>query len=804
MPVVAGVEVIRWAGGGGMGEVWQALQLAEQRVVALKVMRPLSGSPADRRHAEERFRREIAVAAQFDDPALARVFGSGVAEDGRLFYLMEWVEGDVLTDFLEKVRPALRERVRLGEALCRGVACLHAEGFVHRDLKPSNILVLADGMPKIIDLGLARSLIDGEMGMTLSREGTVIGTPGFMAPEQAAGELRKIGLPTDVWTLGVLLYYLATGRWPIAMEGGTGEVLARVLTAEPARPRVLDRKIPHDLEAILLYCLAREPSSRYPNAEALAEDLRHYEAGEPVSARGATLGYVLSKAVKRHRSAVTLVAGAAVALLGFGAWHWHVQRRTNEQLRTALDEAMNLRSFLLFDLRWDFERSGQEDILTGAALRAGEFARQAATAKLPSGARFDARRFEALSANLRGQAAAFRENLAEALSEFEAEHALNRQLAAAYPDDSLVALDQVASAANVAALLFRLERPGEVPSLLDEAFGSLERVGPGQLPPESPADSLSLLGVRLENLRARACRETGRWPEAEAASARAWKLLVAENPIGETKPELAILYASTRLEEARIARGMGQWEHAIDVLRDVLPRIEDETLPPAARFAALATNRSEIALALSDGRRFDEVVFWFEQAGEDLGNMRKAGYFEPSMWREREIARLAQQVAARLLDERRFDPADDLLRLSARLLQVRYHRPAAMRVPNADLIRQSALTARTRRFKGDFPGAALSFSRAIDGCAKAIEDDPDDPAWLIESADHCLSLAGILHDHPRADSGKSEDEYYARAARELEQAAAHPKLTADQHEEIARHRTRLPSGFPASSPPVLP
>ena len=265
-----------------------------------------------------------------------------------------------------------------------------------------------------------------------------------MAPEQAAGESQRVGLPADVWTLGVLLFHLATSQWPFEMGGPQSEALARVITQDPAHPRTLDRRVPVDLEAVILRCLARDPRARYPTAGALAEDLKRYLASEPVQARRATLAYVLGKSLRRHRTATALVFGGLVTAIGATAWHQHTQAETNRRLKSALDEAINLRSFLLFDLRWDFDRSGRE-AATAAAARAQSFTGRRTDTPFPPGPRFDPRRFEALAANLRGQAAAFRENLAAALTEFEREHDLNLQLVSVHPQDESVTSDAVAA-----------------------------------------------------------------------------------------------------------------------------------------------------------------------------------------------------------------------------------------------------------------------------------------------------------------------------------------------------------------------
>jgi tetratricopeptide (TPR) repeat protein len=784
-----------------MGEVWKAIQTAEQRIVALKIVRsPAAGALASIERAEARFRREIAVAAQFDHEALTRVLGSGITGDGRPYAVLEWVEGEPIDAYAGGRGLSLEDKVRLIRDVARGVQALHERGCIHRDLKPANILVTAAGKPKILDFGLARSLDPTEFGPTMSLQGEVMGTPQFMAPEQAAGDCSHIGPTADVWSLGILLFYFATGRWPHAPGAPTAEVLARVMAADLPRPRTVAPRVSRDLEAIILRCLERKPSDRYATAGRLATDLDRFLAFEPVAARTATLGYILGRTVRRHRAAAILVIGLTTAAAGATAWHSHTQAETNRRLQAALDEAMSLRSFLLLDLRWDFDRAGREDVLVDVARRASAFSAEVAASGLPRDPRFDPRRFEALAASLRGQAAAFRDNLSEALAEFRQELELTHRVRADYPHDPLVALDSASSAGNVTGLLLRLERPHEAVPLLEGALAALAPVTPDRLPPEATSVSLPQLRVRLCTLLARARREAGCPEEAATAIAQAGTLLDLENPGGGPKTELALVYADARLEQARLARQAGRWQEALDILLEVRPRLEDPALPATTRLAALATNCSESAIALMELGQVDAAHSLLEQAEQHLIAMRREGYFEPSMWRERQVARDAQTMADRLIRANKGERANEFLRVGVRLLQVRYHRPAAVRAVNADLIRNHSLRARARRQAGDLAGAAVSFNRAIETTGVAMKADPDNPRWLIESANHHLSLASVLHEKPEANPTQSTPRLHMRAAQLLDAASSHPQVTPVQRKEIEHHRGRLPTASPASRP----
>jgi serine/threonine protein kinase len=194
-PEIRGFEILGWGGSGGMGEVWRALQMAEQRIVAIKILRAPAGPPARQALIAERFKREIVLAAQFDHPALTRVLGSGASLAGQAYVVMEWIEGLPLDEFVTTKALPLAQRIGLGVAIARGVQQLHERGCIHRDLKPGNILVTESGKPRILDFGLARPLDAMELGPTVSLEGDLIGTPHFMSPEQAAGEFHPGGHP---------------------------------------------------------------------------------------------------------------------------------------------------------------------------------------------------------------------------------------------------------------------------------------------------------------------------------------------------------------------------------------------------------------------------------------------------------------------------------------------------------------------------------------------------------------------------------------------------------------------------------
>jgi hypothetical protein len=273
---VPGYEVLGELGRGGMGVVYRARQTRANREVALKVV--LAGDHAGAAELA-RFRAEAEAVARLQHPHVVAVFEVGEYA-GRPFYSMELCPGGTLAAAVGGPMDP-RAAATLVLKVARGVAAAHAAGVVHRDIKPGNVLLTADGDPKVADFGLAKQLNAGPDG-GLTRTGAVVGTPSYMPPEQAAGA-REVGPAADVYALGAVLYELLTGRPPFRGANPT-ETLLRVVTEDPPPPRAVHAAVPRDLEAVCLRCLAKTPADRYPSAAALADDLRRYLDGDPVSA----------------------------------------------------------------------------------------------------------------------------------------------------------------------------------------------------------------------------------------------------------------------------------------------------------------------------------------------------------------------------------------------------------------------------------------------------------------------------------------------------------------------------------------
>jgi tetratricopeptide (TPR) repeat protein len=305
-------RVLRILGSGGMGVVYQAQQVWPGRVVALKMI--LAGARAGRERLA-RFRRETEIAAELQHPNIVPIYEAG-GHEGQPYFTMEYLPGGSLAQKLTVPLPAA-QAAALVETLSRAVHFAHERGFVHRDLKPSNVLLAGDGTPKITDFGLAKQLAEVADGPGESRTqtGAVLGTPGYMAPEQAAGG-ADVGPAADVWALGALLYECLTGRPPFRAATML-ETLEQTRTREPVPPGRLQPGLARDLETVCLKCLQKEPKRRYGTARDLADDLGRFLRGEPIRARPISRRERLAKWVRRRPALTALLAVSGLSLVLF-------------------------------------------------------------------------------------------------------------------------------------------------------------------------------------------------------------------------------------------------------------------------------------------------------------------------------------------------------------------------------------------------------------------------------------------------------------------------------------------------------
>jgi serine/threonine-protein kinase len=301
-------ELLEEIGRGGMGVVYRARQRSLDRLVAVKILlRGADASPQD----QERFRAECEAAARLDHPGIVPIYDTGEASGWR--YLgMKWIPGENLSQRMAAGPLPQREAAAIVMQVARAIHYAHERGVIHRDLKPANILLDDAGTPHVTDFGLAKRQT---WGQTLTTTGAILGTPSYMAPEQAAGGRGEVSPASDVFSLGAILYALLTGRPPF--QGATAvDTLLLVLEQDPAPPRILNPLVDPDLEMIALRSLQKPPDLRYASAGALGDDLAAYLAGEPIAARSGRLSQVVARLFRETHHATVLENWGML-------WMWH-------------------------------------------------------------------------------------------------------------------------------------------------------------------------------------------------------------------------------------------------------------------------------------------------------------------------------------------------------------------------------------------------------------------------------------------------------------------------------------------------
>ena len=332
---VPGYELLREIHRGGQGVVWLAEQDGTRREVAIKML--LAGRFATSRQ-RRRFEREIEVVASLRHPSIVTVFESGVTVGGQIYCAMEFVEGATLDAWRKETSPSITDGVQMLERVANAVATAHRRGVIHRDLKPANVLVSSDGIPHVLDFGLARleNERDTDRAELLATEaGEFLGTFTYAAPEQLSGDPSSVDTRADVYALGLLLFEVVAGERPFPKPASVADLVTHRVEAVAPRLSSRRRGVGRELDLIVARALDPDPARRYETAGDLADDLRRLQDGRPVRARGDSLGYLVWKAVQRHRLPAAFAATVAVLVIASAISLFVLYRQSEARRRQA-------------------------------------------------------------------------------------------------------------------------------------------------------------------------------------------------------------------------------------------------------------------------------------------------------------------------------------------------------------------------------------------------------------------------------------------------------------------------------------
>jgi eukaryotic-like serine/threonine-protein kinase len=767
-------RILRPHARGGLGTVTVALDTELNREVALKQIQERF---ADHAESRARFVLEAEVTGGLEHPGIVPVYSLGHYGDGRPFYAMRFIKGDSLKQAINRFHRddfvnhdpgvatlGFQKLLRRFLDVCNAISYAHSRGVLHRDLKPGNIMVGQYGETLVVDWGLAKVVgaEDGSGEATLrppsasgSNEtlaGSAIGTPQFMSPEQAAGEIDRLGPASDVYSLGATMYYLLTGKAPFQGEDA-GDILARVRRGEFPPPRLLNPKAPRSLEAVCLKAMATDATARYPTPQALAEDVERWLADEPVSAWREPIAIRGRRWVRRHRPLVTAGAvGIAMALFGLAAVA-AVQARANRQLSLA-----NTRVQERFDL----------------ALGAIKDYR----AKIGDDPRMSQPEFRDLRDKLLGTALRFHTELG-ALLEKDGNSSRPNQTA-------------VASAyAELARLTFDIGKSGDSVAAYERAVTIGERLIHDRKEDREATFSLAVWHNELGNAQ----RRLGRLAEALAAYGRSKALCVDLVRAEPANPKYANAFAGAASNIATVKRETGRFGEAAESAREALTILERE--------ARAHPTSSEAVYSLA------KSYFNAAEFEEQAGRVREAhDLLVKAVTTCERLARSGPPAAARLFH------GNALIKLGIRSKALsRWDESEARLHEGLDVLTalhkdEPAVTAHQSRLgnarhalgvffqeKGRRADAMASYRGALELRERVARENPEVPVYRSELAETVFMLGTLQNEAGSRDEGNESFEtargLLAKLSRDAPENPAYQEFLAKCLNNIGNgHRTK--------------
>jgi serine/threonine-protein kinase len=745
-PAPPGYEILGELGRGGMGVVYKARQTALRRLVALKVI----GAGAWAGSGEvARFRAEAQAVARLQHPNIVQIYEVG-EHDGRPFFSLEYVDGGSLADKLDGTPLPARAAAELIRTLALAIHAAHERGIVHRDLKPANILLscsretpasasaalagvsrLHEAVPKIADFGLAKRLGD-DAGLT--HTGTVLGTPSYMAPEQAQGQVHHIGPAADTYALGAILYELLTGRPPFRGASGL-DTLQQVKSEPPVAPTRLQHQVPCDLETICLKCLEKEPHKRYPTARALAEDLRHFLAGEPIRARPATVWERAWKWAKRRPAVAALLVlliAAPLALLAVGVWSYFQLKESNDFAESVVDDM-----YTKVAEEWLADEPQKDPLQKEFLEKALAFYQRQAR---KGGTGSEARRRAGLAYFRIGQLYRGLNRREEAADAYRQAIALQEQLRQQYPGER----DYRQELANSYNWLGELLRDGgsltegeqnyRAALALQEGLHGEDAANPAYR--RELARSYSNLGlVEMDDDRADQARQHF------DGAVDLLEQLVNESPTNEFRHELARTLTNRgvfRRTHKQPAAAEEDYRRAIRLLSD----LRGTGRARADYKFNLAIAHLDLGNILFDREDYDQSLAELDQAEEILTRLVEDFPDRPRY--KKKLARTYNSRGGALLESGEERPAEEDWQKARRLLQKLVEADPQEAEYLADLGKCVGNLGLLRFQQDDLFAAATDLTEAVRLLRAALKPNPKRPDYLEALRDHYQSLAEVL------------------------------------------------------------